>query len=306
MDETEKKKATAKMAAVGIFGNVFLAVFKTFAGVSGHSAAMISDAVHTLSDIFATIIAFVGVSLSRKEADKEHPYGHERLECVASIILSVILFGTGLSIGVSCARSIWYKTYLDGELPGLIALIAAIVSIAVKEAMFWFTMYYAKRCKSSAFKADAWHHRSDAISSVGALIGIIGARRGFPILDQVAGIAICLMILKVAIDIFKDAVDKMLDSSCDEEFENSIIAYVEEFSKREGQEIGIDMLRTRKFGERIYVDIEINADGNMTLNQSHGIAERLHDALESDFSDIKHVMVHVNPAGYHHDTRDML
>ena len=294
------------MAAVGIFGNVFLAVFKTFAGIFGHSAAMISDAVHTLSDIFATIIAFVGVSLSRKEADKEHPYGHERLECVASIILSVILFGTGLSIGVSCARSIWHKTYLTSELPGLIALIAAIVSIAVKEAMFWFTMYYAKRCKSSAFKADAWHHRSDAISSVGALIGIIGARHGFPILDQVAGIVICLMILKVAVDIFKDAVDKMLDSSCDEEFENSIITYVEEFSKREGQEIGIDMLKTRKFGERIYVDIEINADGNMTLNQSHGIAERLHDALESDFSDIKHVMVHVNPAGYHHDTQDML
>ena len=293
--ERQIKIATRKMAGVGIVGNVFLAIFKLIAGFVGHSAAMLSDSIHTLSDVFATLIAYVGVTVSRKEADGKHPYGHERLECVASLLLACILFVTGVGIGWGCVRAIVGGTYKEAQIPGLLAVIAAVVSIVVKEAMFWYTMYYAKKLRSSAFKADAWHHRSDALSSIGALAGIVGARHGFPILDQVAGIVICVMILWVAIGIFKDAVDKMLDTACDEEFEQSLRDFVLEFAKEHQQEIELDLVRTRKFGEKIYVEMEIGLDGNMTLREAHDVAERIHDDMEMRFPDVKHVMIHVNP-----------
>ncbi len=297
------KHVTARLAAVGILGNIFLAVFKVLAGILGHSAAMVSDSIHTLSDVFATLIAFIGVSISKKEADGKHPYGHERLECVASLLLAVVLFMTGVGIGWNCVQAIWNGSYKALQLPGILPVIAAALSIAVKEAMFWYTMHYARKLKSSAFKADAWHHRSDALSSIGALIGIIGARHGFPVLDQIAGIIICIMILGVAVGIFRDAIEKMLDTSCDEEFEADLRKFVLQFAEAEHQEIGIDLLRTRKFGERIYVELEINADGDMRLQEAHDIAERIHDGIEKTYPDIKHVMIHVNPAGYQYDVQ---
>ena len=140
--------------------------------------------------------------------------------------------------------------------------------------------------------ADAWHHRSDALSSVGALIGIIGARCGYPFLEPLASLIICLFILKAAFDIFKDAVDKMIDRSCDEETENAVRSCVLE----QEDVLGIDMLKTRVFGNRIYVDIEISANGSKTLYEGHAIAERVHDAVEKSFPRIKHIMVHVNPS----------
>ena len=301
MTEELIKRATNKMAAAGIVGNIFLAVFKLIAGIIGHSSAMLSDAVHTLSDVFATFIAYIGVIISKKKADGKHPYGHERMECVASIILALILFVTGAGIGINCMRAIVSGSYKEMELPGILPIVAAVVSIVVKEAMFWYTMYYAKKLKSGAFKADAWHHRSDAMSSVGALVGIIGARHGFPILDQIAGVVICIVIIFVAISIFKDAIEKMLDTSCDEDFENELKEFVIKFGDEVGQTIGLDLLRTRKFGEKIYVEIEINADGDMKLSKAHDIAEKLHNKIESSYPDIKHVMIHMNPAGYKYD-----
>ena len=304
--ERDIKKITNQMAFVGILGNVFLAVFKLIAGIVGPSTAMISDFVHTLSDVFATFIAYIGVVLSRKKADDKHPYGHERIECVASLILSFILFATGIEIGKNCLGAIIDGSYKQLATPGMLAVIAALVSIVTKEAMFWYTMYYARKLRSSAFKADAWHHRSDALSSIGALIGIVGARHGFPVLDQVAGILICLMIMWVAIEIFRGAIDKMLDTSADREVETQIKDMVYNFSRDENLGIGVDLLRTRTFGERVYVEMEINADGTMTLQQSHDIAERVHDKIEKEFPDVKHVMIHVNPTGYKHHTDENL
>ena len=295
MPEIQEKQAAARMASVGIIGNIVLAVFKLFAGIFGHSAAMLSDAVHTFSDVFATLIAFIGVTLARKEADREHPYGHERMECVASLLLSVILFATGAGIGMNCLRAVIDGSYKEMSTPGVITLAAAAVSIAVKEAMFWYTMYYAKKMNSGAFRADAWHHRSDALSSVGALIGIFGARHGFPILDQAAGIIICILIIWVAVSIFWDAVEKMLDTSCDEEFETGLKDYVTSFSGKLNQPVGIDLLLTRKFGEKIYVELEISTDGNLSLREAHNIAEAIHDGIEKDYPQVKHVMIHMNP-----------
>lgn len=286
----DEKKIVDRLSRVGIFGNILLAAFKLFAGIFGKSGAMVSDAVHSLSDIFATLIAWIGVRLSRQAEDAEHPYGHERLECVASLLLGLILAGTGIGIGWSGIR----KILGEGgsiEIPTLLPLIAAVISIVVKEGMYQYTMHYAKALDSAAFKADAWHHRSDAISSVGSFIGIGLAKLGLPFMDPVASIIICLLILKVAFDISRDAVYKMLDTSCDNAFEQRLRAFI---GSQDG--VGrIDLLRTRQFGNRIYVDLEIAVKPDISLRDAHGIAERVHSAVEQEFPNVKHVMIHVNP-----------
>lgn len=285
----EQTAIIKKLSRVGIFGNVILAAFKLFAGIFGKSGAMVSDAVHSLSDVFATLIAYIGVRLSKRRADAEHPYGHERLECVASLILGLILAGTGIGIGYAGIRNLLSGETL--EIPTALPLVAAVVSIAVKEGMFWYTMHYAKKLDSAAFKADAWHHRSDAISSVGSFIGIGMAKLGFPIMDPVAGLIICVLILKVAFDITKDALEKMLDTSCSSDFEKQIGAFIAE----QPGVVGIDLLHTRQFGNKIYVDLEITVKRDMSLVDAHAIAERVHKNVEENFPNVKHVMIHVNP-----------
>ena len=171
-------------------------------------------------------------------------------------------------------------------------MITAIISIISKEGMYWYTRHYAQKINSSALMADAWHHRSDAFSSVGALIGIIGARLGFPVMDSIASLIIFLFIVKAAFDIFKDAIDKMVDHSCDKETEKQIYECI---MKNENV-IGIDLLKTRVFGNKIYVDVEIEADGSYTLQEAHNIAEIVHDDIEKNFTNVKHIMVHMNPA----------
>ena len=288
----DEKTVIRKLSLCSILGNSVLSGFKLFAGIAGHSGAMISDSIHSFSDVLTTFIAWFGVKISRKAPDQAHPYGHERLECVASLLLGAVLLLTGLGVGKSGMENILSGQYETLSTPGLIALVAAVVSIVGKEAMYWYTRYYAKLIHSSAFMADAWHHRSDAFSSIGSLIGIAGARMGFPVLDSVASVVICLFIIKVAYDIMKDAIVKMLDTSCSEEFEHEIRDFV---AAQEGV-VGVDQLRTRMFGSKIYVDLEVSMDGNETLRQSHETAERIHDQLESRFTDVKHIMIHVNPA----------
>ena len=251
---------------------------------------MLSDAIHSASDVFSTFVVMIGIKIASKEPDEEHPYGHERMECVAAIILATILCITGLGIGKNALSNI---TGNSGEMavPGMLALIAAIVSIIVKEAMFWYTRHYAKMIDSGALMADAWHHRSDALSSIGAFIGIIFARMGYVMMDSIACLVICVFIVKAAYDIFKDAIDKMVDKSCSLEVEAEIRTIVMSVDGVKG----IDSLSTRLFGNKMYVDIEIRADGEKTLNETHEIAEAVHDSIEAQFEKVKHIMVHVNP-----------
>ena len=286
MDET---KIIKKLSRVGIWGNVLLAGFKLAAGIMGNSSAMISDAVHSLSDVFATFVAYLGVILSMKPEDENHPYGHERIECVASLILGLILAVTGFGIGYTGIQKI--ISHEDLVIPTMLPLIAAVVSIVVKEVMFWYTMIYAKKLNSSAFKADAWHHRSDALSSVGSFIGIGLAMIGFPIMDPIASLVICLFILKVAYDISRDALDKMLDTSCDKDFEENLRTFIED---QPGVE-HIDLLHTRQFGNKIYIDLEIAAQRDISLVEAHEIAESVHNSVENKYPNVKHIMIHVNP-----------
>lgn len=289
--ENEFEKAAMKVSAVSIVANVLLAAFKLLAGILASSGAMVSDAIHSASDVISTVVVIIGIRLSGKASDKEHPYGHERMECVAAIILATILAFTGLGIGYTAVAKILSGNYGELTVPGVLALVAAVVSIAVKEGMYWYTRSYAKKINSSALMADAWHHRSDALSSVGALVGIAGARLGYPVCDAIASLCICFFIEKAAYDIFKDAIDKMVDKACDEKLEDSLKNCALE---QEGV-LGVDLLRTRVFGNRVYVDIEISADGDASLRDAHKIAEHVHDAIEQSFSSVKHIMVHVNP-----------
>ena len=286
-----EEKIVFKITFTGVFGNVVLTAFKFFAGIYGRSGAMISDAIHSLSDVIATFIAFVGLRISKQPADKEHPYGHERIECVASLCLGVILAVTGLGMGKSGLEKIYSGSFDTLTVPGRIAAVAAVVSILIKEAMFHYTMHYAKIIDSPVFKADAWHHRSDALSSVCSLIGIMFALCGFPVMDPVASVVICLFILKVSYDILKDAVAKMLDTSCGPDFDKKIEALV---GAQEGVK-AVDMVQSRMFGSKVYVDLEIEVDRDLTVGEGHDIAEHVHDVLEREYSSIKHVMVHVNP-----------
>ena len=290
MDPKQHEKIAVNVSTVTIIINLILAGFKFVAGFVAHSGAMISDAVHSASDVLATFIVILGVKLAGRDADRDHPYGHERLECVAALILGVILAATGFGIGLSGIRKI-----TGGEellIPGTLALIAAAVSIVVKEAMFWYTWLAAKKIDSSALKAEAWHHRSDALSSVGSFAGILGARLGFPALDPVASVVICLFILKAAWDILADALGKMTDHACPP----ALVQEMAESVLSQPGVLGLDTLNTRLFGDRVYVDVEIRADGDLPLKVTHATAQAVHDALEAQFPQVKHCMVHVNPA----------
>ena len=290
MDPKQHEKIAVNVSTVTIIINLVLAGFKFVAGFVAHSGAMISDAVHSASDVLATFIVILGVKLAGRDADRDHPYGHERLECVAALILGVILAATGFGIGLSGIRKI-----TGGEellIPGTLALIAAAVSIVVKEAMFWYTWLAAKKIDSSALKAEAWHHRSDALSSVGSFAGILGARLGFPALDPVASVVICLFILKAAWEILADALGKMTDHACPP----ALVQEMAESVLSQPGVLGLDTLNTRLFGDRVYVDVEIRADGDLPLKVTHATAQAVHDALEAQFPQVKHCMVHVNPA----------
>ena len=280
-----------KISRISILVNLLLSAGKLAAGLLANSGAMISDAIHSASDVFSTLVVIVGVKLSGKDSDREHPYGHERMECVAAILLSGILLATGLVIGWEGIQKILSER-AELQAPGILAAAAALVSILVKELLFRYVRGFARKLDSTALMAEAWHHRSDALSSIGALAGILGARAGFPVLDPLASVVICVFIAKAAADIFRDAVDKMVDHSCDEETEDQIRLCAVEQPEVER----IDLLKTREFGNRIYIEMEIAVNGDLPLRQAHDAAERVHDEIERRFPKVKHIMIHVNPA----------
>lgn len=274
-----------------LLGNVLLSGFKLFAGISGHSAAMLSDAAHSLSDVAGELIVMVGVKMANAQPDKEHPYGHERLECVAAVILSFILLSVGLLIGWSGLQKIMAGNGGGIAVPGTVALAAAVISIVTKEAMYLYTHAAAKKIDSVVLEASAWHHRSDALSSVGSFAGIFGARLGYPVLDPAASVIICFLIVWSAVSVFREAVDKMTDKACGDDVIEQIRATI----LSEKSVAGIDQIKTRLFGDKIYVDVEIRVDGSESLNDAHEAAQSVHDSIERAFPKVKHCMIHVNP-----------
>ena len=290
--KAEFEQTAVKVSNVSIIGNTVLTVFKLLAGILAHSGAMVSDAVHSASDVLSSFVVIIGVKVASRASDETHPYGHERFESVAAIILAIILCFTGLFIGHTAIEKLTAGAEAELTVPGVLALVAAIVSIVLKEAMYWYTRHFAKKIDSGALMAEAWHHRSDALSSVGSLIGICGARMGLKWFDPVASLLICGFIVKAAYDIFTNAIEKMVDHSCSPEMQENLRQY----ALSQAGVMGIKRLRGREFGNRIYVELELYADGSITLYESSKIAERVHRGIEKEFPKVKHILVRVDAA----------
>lgn len=288
----QSEQTAVRVSAVSLIWNIILTVCKLFAGIFAHSGAMVSDAVHSASDVFISIVMLFGIRIAAHEPDEEHPYGHERFECAAAIVLAAVLLMTGLLIGVNALETICSGDGRMQDVPGIPALITAAASILVKEILFRYTKYYAGKLDSSAIMADAWHHRSDALSSAAALAGIAGAGMGLYILEPAASLIICLLIVKAAVSIFWDAIGKMVDRSCDKATAEAIRECV---LSQEGV-IQMDALLTRVSGSRLYADIEIQADGAVSLRESHAVAQGIREAVRQHFPIVKRVMVYVNPS----------
>ena len=286
-----RDRLARRIFAGNIALNVALAAGKISVGLLAGSGALVSDGVDSASDVFSTLVVMAGMYAAGQDSDAEHPFGHERFECVASLILSLMMAVSGVGIGISGVKKIFTAAETLAA-PGFAALVAAFVSLAVKAYMYANTRSAAKKLNSSALLADAANYLGDALAAAGVLAGVLGARLGLVILDPAAGVVICALILRSAFRIARDALSRMTDTACDAETEEKMRRVIE-------QNHGvnrIDRLRTRLFGSRIYVEVEISADGGMSLNDAHAIAQRVHDSIEAGFPDVKHCMVHVNPA----------
>ncbi|GAA0116293.1 cation diffusion facilitator family transporter [Clostridium senegalense] len=276
-----------KVSKNTIIVNGLLSFVKIFIGIISKSNAMIADGIHSFSDIISTLGVIIGLKLSSKPADESHPYGHEKIESLSSLFLSILLFIVAIGIGFTGIKNI-----ISGNLnvPTSIAILGAIISIITKEWMYFYTMKYAKKIDSPSLKADAWHHRSDSLSSIGALLGILGARMGFPILDSLVALVISILIIKVSYNIAKESVSQLIDQSADK---NTVLEIENKINSIDGVE-NIDKLRTRLHANKIYVDVSISVNSNLTVDEGHSIATKVHNLIEEN-SNIKHCMVHINP-----------
>ncbi len=298
MTSQERLRMANHVSIVTIIFNALLSAGKLAVGLLCFSAALVADAMHSLSDVLSTFVVMFGVRMGAREADNDHPYGHEKMEAMASSVLALFLLAVGLYIGVQGILSI--PPALSGETehkPTWLAAIAAFVSIVVKEWMYRYTNRAAGKIDSTALLADAWHHRSDAFSSVGSLIGIVGALLGVAVLDPLASIVIAGFIVQVAIAIFRSAVNQTVDASASAKDEGAIRALILETPGV----FHIDELKTRQHANRLYVDVELSVDSSLSLCEAHDIAEQVHKSIEAGFPQVKHCMVHINPDNHEDD-----
>ena len=273
--------------------NFLLGSLKLAAGLWGRSSAMVADAAHSYSDCASTVAVIAGLKMASKSADADHPYGHEKYELIFANILSILLGLTAVKIGYDALMVIAHGSY---QVPGLAPLLAAVFSVAVKEVMYRLTLRKAKKIGSVAMEADAWHHRSDALSSVGAFVGILGARLGLPVLDPVTGLLVSILVLKVAIDLYRKSVSGLVDSSTDAE---TVVRIQQLLADMDGIE-EVNSLKTRVFGASAYADVTIKVDGALTVEEGHDIATLAHNKIEANLPKIKHIMVHIEPMDQDH------
>ena len=295
MEANSREKEIYKVTLVGGVVNVILLLFKFVAGIVGHSSAMIADAVHSLSDFVTDIIVLVFVKISNKPQDKSHDYGHGKYETLALTIIGLALMAVAVSIIVKGAVKI--AAWANGEAleaPGKLAFWAAIVSIVLKEGVYRYSIIKAKKLNSKAVEANAWHHRSDALSSIGTAVGIGGAiflGDRWNILDPVASVAVGAFIVKVAFDLLKNGIGDLMEQSLPDEVEEEILKIV---AKVPGVEEPHD-LRTRRIGNHYAIELHILMDGNISLKEAHDIADEVENVLKQRYGVETHVVVHVEP-----------
>ena len=284
----ERFRKGKRVSWIGILVNFFLTIFKIFAGIWGRSQAMLSDGFHSLSDIFASILALTSVKISEKPVDKEHPYGHGKAESIGALSIGFILFGISIVLCYRALSTVFLKIRI---VPGLLALWAALVSISVKELMFRHAHYIGKKFDNLAILAMARDHRADALSSVAALIGIAGARLGYTFLDPLAGFVVALFIFKMGIDIFRPSLRELMDTSLPEDF-------IEEIKKVTLSIEGIreiDDVKTRRIGWRNSIDMSVQIAADLSIEEGHQISDKIEKVLLQKLKNIGNVMIHINP-----------
>lgn len=284
-----REQTAMRTSMISIGGNLFLCFVKLFAGILGKSGALVSDAIHSAADAVDTIIVMIGVKLASKAPDEQHPYGHERLECAAAIVLSLILGLVGLGIGFAGTETILFHHHGHDALdtPNKFALFTALAAIAIKEILYWYMRGKAKSIHSEALMAIAWHNQADALSSIGSFIGILGARAGFHILDPLVSVIICLFVIKTALTIFKDSIDKMVDRACPSE----MIQAIADTARDSYPELSMGQFRTRLFGDQIYGEMELLFSEETTLAQADEICRQVQKAIEDRFENVKECRV---------------
>ncbi len=288
MNNEQRYRELRKVSLITIAVNVVLTVLKLMIGILAKSTAVISDGVHSLSDIATTVMVMIGLKLSSKSADNEHPYGHQRIESLFSLGLGAALGATALYLGYEGASKIISGTvYMLSPLTFAVTLL----SIVTKEWMFWYTKAKAEKYNSSSMMSDAWHHRTDSISSVAVLIGLGFAYFGINWADPAATIAVCLIILKAAFDIIKSAIDQLIDKSADAQTESQL----REVVLRNKAVKSVHELRTRISNNVIFVDLTVVVDSRMTVEKSHHVAESVRDSIANCGMNVCDCMVHIHP-----------
>lgn len=296
MKENQREKEIYKVTIVGALANVILLIFKFVAGIISNSAAMIADAVHSLSDFITDVVVIVFVKISSKPQDKSHDYGHGKFETLATLIIGIALLFIGLMIlynGVSATyRCIWLGEELHR--PGMIAFWAAIFSIILKEAVYQYTVFKGRNLNSQAVIANAWHHRSDAFSSIGTAVGIGGAiflGDKWVVLDPIAAIVVSVFIINVSLKIIIKSINELLEKSLPDEIENEIIKVAESFDMVKD----VHDLRTRRIGNNIAIEMHLLMDGNLSLQCTHNTTELIESELRKKYGEHTHIAIHVEP-----------
>ncbi|MEN8075978.1 cation diffusion facilitator family transporter [Clostridioides difficile] len=278
-----------KITIISILLNIVLTILKIIAGVIGNSTAIIADGLHSASDIITSIGILIGNKISRKPRDEEHQYGHEKAESIVSFILSAVLIIVAIKIGYDGVIDLFNINTL--EIPSVLPLIVSVISIAVKEYQYQITIRVAKKINSSSLKADAWHHRSDALSSIAAFIGIGGAMLGFKVLDPIASIIVAVVVVKVGVDILKSSCGELMDSS----ISKKDIDQIENIIESDDKIYGIKDFKSRKYGSVAYIDMSIFIDKSKTLEEAHDIADKLEQNIISKLNYIKEINIHTEP-----------
>lgn len=286
---SDRYEKANKVTILSIFLNIILGSFKIFAGVVAHSTAMLADGVHSLSDVITSMGVLIGIFIAKKPKDKDHNYGHEKAETLAGFVLALVLLMVGLEIGFKAVESMMHLEKI--KTPGYLALVAAAISIGVKEFQYHITMSVAKKYDLQLLVADAWHHRSDSISSVGALLGIIGSMMGYKFLDPLAGFVVALLILKVSLDVLKNTSNGLMDGSLSADKNQLLRKLI--LNHKEVK--SIDQIRTRVHGSMAYADITIKVDENMSVKVAHDLTETIEKEVKKEIKEIADLLVHVEP-----------
>lgn len=293
-DPQTEKRIIRKTTILTTILNAFLAALKIVAGIYGRSTALISDAVNSIGDVATALAAMAAAVFARKAQDDDHPYGHDKYESMASVFIGVALIISAIEIGKAAVQSIYGYLFVPGTeiaVPSAVALIAAGATILVKETMFRFTRVAARKAASPALEAMSWDHRSDEFSAGGVILGIIGAMLGLTVFEPVASLLICLLIIRTAFRIIKTGFSQVVDQAADAE----TVKRLETIVLSHPGVVGIDEMKTRMFGLKLYVDLEIRVSDGLSVGEAHAIAETIHDRIEDELPDVKHIMIHVNP-----------